>query len=165
MHRVYVSGKLKDELKIKQLRNYIWVAVNAHEYYRKKDPHITIVPPFNVEEDDISTVESIIDDKRFKGHDIEAKTLSVYENIHKPYVVQLDVEYNIENKIESLIDELEPYASGQIRKPKSPHITLFKTQGWWDTVPQETKESIQYEIVSTVSIRDTEISRVTTEIL
>ena len=164
MNRVYVSGKLEDELQIKQLRNYIWVATNASEYYKKKDPHITIVPAFDVPDQHLSKVKEIINQKRFKGEHIDVNTLSVYENIHKPYVVQLDAEHSMHSKIQRLIRELQPYAERDIRDPPSPHITLFKTQGWWDTVPDEVKVAIQFEVMSNVGIRDTEIRGVKTEV-
>jgi len=165
MCRVYVSGKLKDELQIRQLRNYIWVATDAEEFYRQRDPHITIVPAFNAPEEKLDIINQIIDSKNFKHSEVRIKSLSVYENIHKPYTVQLDAEYDIRSEVDQLISELQPHAESEIRNPDSPHITLFKTQGWWDTIPKENRRAIQSEIMSTVGLRDTEISRLNTEII
>jgi hypothetical protein len=51
-----------------------------------------------------------------------------------------------------------------MREPVSPHITLFKTQGWWDELPRNKKEILQEEVMSTVGLRDTEISSVNIEV-
>lgn len=164
MYRVYVSGRLKDELQLKQLRDYLWVCINASEYYKKKEPHITIVPAFNVKDDDIDDVKDVIRNIRFDGESVAINTLSVYENIHKPYVVQLDIEYSIESKIDALISQLSKYATNGIKYPNDPHITLFKTQGWWDTIPLDKRRRLQKEISSTTGILDTEISSIKIEV-
>jgi 2'-5' RNA ligase len=164
MDRVYVSGSLDSELQLKQLRNYLWVSIDAHEHYKRLHPHITIIPGFNVREENTDKVRKIIRQTRFKGEEIRMKRLSVYENIHKPYVVQINIEYDIDEKINNLISRLKPLAKTDMREPVTPHITLFKTQGWWDELPQEKKEILQEEVRSTVGLRDTEISGVNIEV-
>lgn len=160
MNRVYVSGRLTNELQLKQLRNYLWVATDAHEYYKKKDPHITLIPGFSAKEGHIEDVRDVIENYRFSNTKVTVRTLSVYENIHKPYVVQLDVEHNFHNEIEELIDQLSEYAKTDIDYPDSPHITLYKTEGWWDTIPRDKRKRLQEEIMCSVGIRDTELSRI-----
>lgn len=160
MNRVYVSGRLTNELQLKQLRDYLWVVTDAHEYYKKKEPHITLIPGFTVKRGHMEDVESVINNYRFSKREITVKTLSVYENIHKPYVVQLDVEYSFRNELQELIDQLREYAKTSIEYPASPHITLYKTEGWWDTIPREKRKRLQEEIMSSVGIRDTELSRI-----
>jgi 2'-5' RNA ligase len=162
---VYVSGKVKDEMQIRQVRDYVWVAIQAHEYYKKLDPHITIVPAMSVDEKNLDVVESIIDSTSFRGSPVEIKMLSVWKNIHRPYVVQLDVDLEFNNQIKELIEELRPYANNKLPYPDKPHISLFKTQGWWDDIPRETKKDLQHEIASAASIRDTEISHTVTKIV
>lgn len=163
-NRVYVSGRLKDELRIEQIRDYIWVRTNAREYYRRKDPHITIIPPFTVSDSEIEDVEDEIKSVTFRGEKIEIKTVGVYENIHKPYTVQLDVEHDMHSKTDRLISTLSQYDTSGLRHPNSPHITLFKTQGWWDQVPEDMKKSIQHEVMSTLMLNETEISSVDIEV-
>jgi len=158
MNRVYVSGRISDELQYKQLRNYLWVATGAEEYYKKKEPHMTIVPGFSVEDRHIGDVKNEVNSAPFINKKVEVNSLSVYENIHKPYVVQLDVNHDFHSEIDSLMNRLQPYAKSEINKPVSAHITLFKTQGWWDTIPKPKRKKLQQEVMSTVGLRDTEIS-------
>lgn len=161
--RVYISASVKDELRLKEMRNLIWLRTKAQEYYKKKTPHITIVPPFTVENENLDSVESIVSNYNLEGSSIDVKSLSVYENIHKPYVVQLDVQHNIHSLIDSLINELDNVAKSHMTYPASPHITLFKTQGWWDTVPDEIKRKLQDEILVN-KFPDTEISSVSIQV-
>jgi 2'-5' RNA ligase len=160
MNRVYISGRLTNELQLKQLRNYLWVVTDAHEYYKKKEPHVTLVPGFNVKDKHVQDVRDVVDNYRFVNRKIKVNSLSVYENIHKPYVVQLDVEYNFDNEIDELIDQLREYAKTDIDRPASPHITLYKTEGWWETIPREKRKRLQEEIMCNVGIRDSELSRI-----
>jgi len=156
-NRVYISASVKDELRFKQIRNLIWARTNAQEYYKKKTPHLTIVPAFGVQHENLDDVKSIVDDASFKGKDVTVDTVSVYENIHKPYVVQLNVSHDFHNEIDNLISQLEEYSHGNIRYPASPHITLFKTKGYWDTVPEDMKLRLQNEIMVT-QLPNTELS-------
>lgn len=163
-NRVYVSGRLKDELRIEQLRDYIWVRTNAREFYRRKDPHITILPGFKVSDEDLESVKRAVDVMSFENEPIQINTVGVYENIHKPYTVQLDAEHEMHDKIDRLIKTLEEYETSGLRHPDSPHITLFKTQGWWDTLPRDMKKSIQHEVMSSLMLKKTSISSVEIEV-
>lgn len=165
MDRVYVSGRLTNELRLKQLRNYLWAAIDARKYYKKKEPHITIIPGFAAKDGRLEKVESIINNHEFSNRHIKVNTLSVYENIHKPYVVQLDVEHEFHKEIKQLISKLQRHAKTDITYPNSPHITLFKTEGWWDTIPRENRKRLQEEIISNVGIRDTRLSKIETNIV
>jgi len=156
-NRVYVSGKVKDELVFKQIRDVLWIRIDAREYYKKANPHLTLIPQFSVKDEDLDEVKSIINSKNFEGEELNVKTLSVYENIHEPYVVQLDIGHSMRDKIESLIDELSEYSKTTIKDPASLHITLFKTKGWWDDIPKDVKVRIQQEIMMN-RFRDTELS-------
>lgn len=164
MDRVYVSGSLENELQLKQLRNYLWVSIDAHEHYKRIHPHITIIPGFNVREENTDKVKKIIRQTNLRGQNIRVNRLAVYENIHKPYVVQINIEYDIDEKIDNLISRLRPISKTNIRHPVSPHITLFKTQGWWDKLPRDKREILQEEVMSTVGLRDTEISSLNIEV-
>ena len=162
-NRVYISGKVKDELQIKQIRNILWTRTKAREFYHKKDPHLTIVPAFGVKESDVENVRSVVDGIDFTGEQLEVNTLCLYENVHKPYVVQLDVQHNMQDKINTLIQELDQYSTNSISHPASLHITLFKTQGWWETVPREMKKRLQDEVMLS-QLPDTEISDVKVDV-
>ncbi|EGQ44123.1 MAG: hypothetical protein J07AB43_01820 [Candidatus Nanosalina sp. J07AB43] len=160
MDRVYVSGRLTNELQLKQLRDYLWVVTGAEEFYKKKKPHMTLVPGFTVKDGRMDRVRNIIDNHRFRNRKIQVNRISVYENIHKPYVVQLDIEHGFHDELEHMIDQLDRHAKTSINYPNSPHITLYKTKGYWDTIPRDRKKRLQEEIMSGVGIRDTQISRV-----
>lgn len=163
MPRAYISARVKDELRIKQLRDRLWMMTDARRFYKKKNPHITVVPPFTVKEGCEREVERLVDDCPLKGREVEVNTLGVYENIHKPYVVLLDVDVEIEEVRNNLIDDLQQYVDGRIIEPVRPHITLFKTQGWWDEAEQDVKETLQYEIMNRHGFKNTEVSRVVAE--
>jgi 2'-5' RNA ligase len=162
-NRVYVSGNVKDELRIKQIRNTLWTRTNAAEYYQRKHPHVTIVPAFQVKDSDVSKVKSIVNDVNFEGENLEINTLCLYENLHKPYVVQLNVRHNMEDKIETLINDLEELTGSNLNYPASLHITLFKTKGWWDTVPVEMSKRLQDEVMFN-QFPDTQISDVRVDV-
>lgn len=162
-NRVYVSGNVKDELRIKQIRNILWTRTNAQEFYHKKHPHLTLVPAFAVKEEDVDDVKSVVENAGFEGEKLQINTLCLYENLHKPYVVQLNIEHNMRDKIDSLVEDLEPYSTTNITYPASLHITLFKTEGWWDTVPRSMKKRLQDEVMLN-QLPNTEISEVEVDV-
>lgn len=145
------------------MRNILWTRTNAQKFYHKKRPHLTLVPAFGVKEDHVDDVKALVDDFDFKGHELKVSTLCLYENLHKPYVVQMNVEHSMGQKIDELIGKLSQYSTTTIKDPASLHITLFKTQGWWDTVPREMKERLQDEVMLS-QLPDTEISEVKVDV-
>lgn len=158
-NRVYISGNVKDEMRIKQIRNLIWTRTQAHEYYKKKHPHVTLVPRFNVEDENLEEVRSIVNDTSFKGEKLKVRNLCTYENLHKPYVVEFDIAHSMHDKIDSLVTDIDDCVRSSVKYPNSLHITLFKTQGWWDTVSDNMKRRLQNEVMHT-NISETEVSDV-----
>lgn len=160
MSRAYISAQLTDELRIKSIRDYMAAVLKGDRFYERKDPHITVVPPFDVKEGHESDVISLIEDCPLIGREVQINTLGVYEHIHHPYVVLLDVDVEIDDVRERLMDELPKHTKRDLIDPVRPHITLLKTGSWWDGADEELKKRIQYEIMIQKSFRDTEISDV-----
>lgn len=160
MPRAYISARVKDELRIRQLRDQLWSITKAHKFYKKKIPHVTVIPPFTVKSGCEERVESLVEDTELKGREVKVNSVSVYQNIHNPYVVLLDVDVNIQDVRNELLTELPEYADGRIVEPSNPHITLFKTQGWWEDVDKDVKDKLQQEIMHRKMLADTSISHV-----
>jgi len=163
MPRAYISAKVNDELHIKNLRDQLWNITNADGLYRKKTPHITVVPPFTVKNGHEHYVKSLVEDCKLEDRPVKINTIGTYLNIHKPYVVLLYVDVTIKDVRNKLINELEEHTQGKIIQPVEPHITLFKTQGWWDSVDEKVKQRLQREILNRNSFKDTKIRDVNVE--
>jgi len=162
-NRVYISGNVKDEMRIKQIRNLIWTRTKAHEFYKKKHPHVTLVPRFSVKDKNLEEVKSIVDQTSFEGEELEVTSLCMYENIHEPYVVELNLRHDMESKIDSLVKQVDSCVSSSVNYPNSLHITLFKTQGWWDDIPVRLKKKLQDEI-GHINMEKTQISDVRVDV-
>jgi len=163
MTRVYISAKPDKYLYVKSLRDELWRIVDARYDYMKKDPHLTVVPPFSIDDDKTDEVDEIVSNMRLKGKEIEVNGLSVYKNIHRPRVVMLDINVDIENEREQLKNELKGITNSKIRDPVEPHITLFKTSVNSSDVSDKLKQSLQNEIHRRSSFMDMTIESVSAE--
>lgn len=163
MTRTYISAKLEDDLRLRSLRDEVYNCVNGSKYYKKVDPHITVIPPFNVKSGCEEEVENIVNDSKVTGNKVEINNLAVWENISKPYVVMLDVSVDLSDERDRLLEELKPIAAGKVTNPVRPHITLFKTGEWYENHPEKTRRSIQREIIDRTSFQDTKIHKVVPE--
>lgn len=164
MKRAYVSAKLKDELPLREQRDTIWNVINGSAYYKKVDPHITVIPPFTMKEGHEKDVKREVEQVDLKGTEVRMKEVDVYESIDKPYVVLVQVDTEIREKQLSLKESLEQYANGGIIQPPEPHITLFKTLGFWDDLPDGLSSRLEREINNRRPVRDTEIRSVTADV-
>jgi len=160
MERAYVSASVKDELSVKRVRYSVWRAINKNSHYRTIEPHITIVPPFVMKEGHYRDVCDEVRRSELSGERLSVDSVSVYENLHKPYVVSLSLRGSMENKQDEMVDNLRQHARGPINDPADPHITLMKTKGGWDTVDRETKSRIQKAIINTPTPNSVEIGDV-----
>lgn len=163
MTRVYISAKPDKYLYVKSLRDELWRIVDARYDYMKSDPHITVIPPFSIDDDKTDQVDEIISGLRLKGQDVKVNGLSVYKNIHRPRVVMLDIEVDMESEREYLKKELKKLTDSNIRDPVNPHITLFKTSVNSGDVSDKLKQSLQNEIYRRSSFMDMSIESVSAE--
>lgn len=160
MPEAYITSHLENEQRIKRLRNDLWGVVDMSSHYMKVDPHITVIPPFRYPEGVEDDIRDMTEDSPLVGRDVDVHRIGVYKNIHKPFVVLLDVSVDMEDEREKLYEELLQLSEGKIPEPVRPHITLFKTKGWWSDIDEQTKKVIQNEIRYRTTLRDTKITEV-----
>jgi 2'-5' RNA ligase len=153
-------AKLEDELAIKQHRDVLWLVTGAHKYYKKVEPHITLIPPFTVQPGHEKDVQDIVSQLDVRGKKVKVTGINLYEDIEQPYVVMLSVNVDLEDEREELMEKLPQYANGKIIEPVSPHITLFKTQGWWSDIDVNTRDILKHELDNRRPSNTTEITNV-----
>jgi 2'-5' RNA ligase len=163
MTRAYISAKLEHDLRLRSLRDRLYNCIDGSKYYRKIDPHITVIPPFNIKDGHEEEVQELVDKSSLTGKEVVINSLAVWENISKPYVVMLNISIDMEEERERLLDGLEGMTVNDIPQPVRPHITLFKTGEWYESHPERTKESIQQEIMDRNRFMDTKVHKVETE--
>jgi 2'-5' RNA ligase len=164
MSRAYIYAKLEDEVLIRGLRDRIFRATNASKYYKKVEPHMTIVPPFEVKESHESAVKEVTCQSELDNSQIKFESLSSYTSPEKPYVVSLDVEWQLAQQREQLLDKLEPYLERSPSKEFEPHVTLLKVLVPDADVPDNIKSKIQHEVAHTPPPQSTEIRSLKCEV-
>lgn len=157
MLRAYVWAKPENILQFKTVRDEVWKVTKAEEYYVKKEPHITLIPPFSVKDGCKKDVKETFESFDIVGCDICVGSLSVYQNIHLPFVVMVNIEMSCSDKIDQLRDELSQFSRGNPTEVDNHHITLFKTQGWWSEIDDFRKRILQNEIMGRPRMKNTEV--------
>jgi 2'-5' RNA ligase len=163
MPRGYISAQIENELQVRSQRDIIWNIINASRYYKKVDPHITVIPPFTVKEGHEEDVKNLVEQTDIQGQPVKMEKIDVYENIDEPYVVLLRVDVDIHEDRNWLMEKLPEHTKGNMVEPVTPHITLFKTLGFWDKVPDKMSEKLKREIESRPPVSDTKIRAVEVE--
>lgn len=163
MPRGYISAQVENELEVRHQRDIIWNIINATPYYKKVDPHITVIPPFTVKEGHEEDVKSLVEQTDIQGQPVKMEKIDVYEDIDEPYVVLLRVDVDIHEDRDWLMEKLPEHTKGGIVEPVTPHITLFKTLGFWDEVPDKMSEKLKREVESRPPVSDTKIRAVDVE--
>lgn len=162
--RAYISAKLQDEMWIRRLRDDLYSLTGARLYYRKVNPHITVIPPFTFDGQKENEVRELVNDCPLKGRDVNVNGLSVWKNIDEPFVVMLDVDVEMQDVRDRMMTKLRNGLSANVSEPVDPHVTLFKTTGDWDDVSSDIKDSIEREIERRKTFKDTEIKKVELEL-
>lgn len=160
MKNVYVEAKIHDESRLCRLRNEIYDNIGGQYYYRKKSPHITLVPPFYIDEDDICGLEEYIENTDIVGTEVRTQHLKVWESLDRPKHFMLDVDCDIDNEVRDLVEHVNELRSHLGDMPVPYHITLFSRAGMWESAPDVLKHSIQESIADFNGIGNTEISDV-----
>lgn len=169
MARAYISAKPENSIWIKTLRDEISVITEASPHYSKVSPHITVVPPFSLKDENREEVTKLAKQTGLEGKRVKINGLSVYSNIHNPLVLMLDIDVDMNGEREHLISQIKDYTNGSIKDPVDPHITLMKVKGRSKDlaediqIPNEVKKRIQREILYRSTFKDTKIDRVETE--
>lgn len=156
----YVSAKPSKYMSILYKRNSIHNVVDEGHYHRKQKPHITLVPPFKIKPDTKQDIKEEVSELDIKGCELVDKGLSVHESPEKPFALYIETDVEELNKVEEMRDRLQQYSSVPITEPSDPHISLFKTRGYWDSVPDSMVEKIENEIEFYNPLRDIEVDQV-----
>lgn len=157
MEKAYIEAKLNNEHLVTSLRNRLYSSIGASYYYIKTSPHITIVPPFYIDSEDIDELHDIVENYDFSGKEVKTQHLMVWDSLSTPEYVMLDVDLDIKNKKEELKEELKELNTALVTDPVPYHVTLFSTRGWWDEPSVQLKRRLQMQIADFDGIPDTSI--------
>jgi len=153
----YVSTELRDKQRIETIRDNMMWNIDAETFYKRVTPHITIVPPFTIPKDKLEQFENIVKSVRLTDTYVTVNGAAVWRNIRNPYVVMLDVDVDIHDATSYLMDEAGKLEGTNFKEPVSPHITLFKSKGWWEEVPDTVAWKLQTEIKRNRTVQNTKI--------
>lgn len=132
----YIEAKLANSSRIKRIRDNIYNKFLESDKYRKVEPHLTIIPPFNIPKDNVSDIHEVVSNIDIKHMSIDINGVSVWPSLQNPRVVLLDVEAELSQARETLKKALENYKAELINEPVNAHITLFKTDNGHDLSPE-----------------------------
>jgi len=153
----YVCAKPDKYMELLKLRNQVHSIVDTDHLYRKKKPHITLVPSFKIKEGSKDRIKDIVSSYSLEGTKLRVERLSAYKTIDRPYVIRLNIDMPICDDIVSLRDELSPHSSVPLSTVDEYHITLVKTRGYWKTVSDDISNRIQREIENQSFPRELEV--------
>jgi len=159
----YVWAKPDKYMQLLQIRNRVHGLVDTNYYYRKQRPHITLIPSFKIYGDSREAIVEKVASSQIEGSKIHVNGLEVHEDTDNPYAVFLSVDIEDSKKVKNLCDKLEPYSRVPINSGVDNHISLFKTRGCWDEVPQEVSDRLSNEIKFQNTFDDLTIENVKVE--
>lgn len=160
MKRVYITSKLRHENKLCRVRDGVSHDIRANDYYEKVSPHITIVPPFYIEEGEKDLVYDILERVDIEKTHVGINNLKVWPNITDLDYIMLDVDTDIRDQQITLVDSFREAGGEYMKSPVDPHITLLKTNRMWDDPPEWLKRSVQGVIGTCTDLGSTEITEV-----
>ena len=156
---VYVSTDLRDKKRIESIRDGIMWNLDAETFFKRVTPHITVLPPFMIPEHNLDEFEEAVHDAKLQDYNVKVNGASVWRNIRRPYVVMLDVDAQIEDVGGELRQTAEELGGYNFKEPVSPHITLLKSKGWWEHIPDTVAWRLQKEIKRNRVVQNTEIEK------
>lgn len=138
----YVEAKLEHSSRIKQIRDGIYNEFMASDKYRKIEPHITIIPPFYIPEDNIHEIHQLINNITLDDPTVQVKGASVWQSLNNPRVVLLDVDVDLSQVRTTIQQALKTYDADLIHEPVNAHITLFKCDNGY-TIDQTSTDQLR----------------------
>jgi len=157
MARAYIGASLEDDLRLRGLRDEIYNSIGSPRNYKKKTPHITVIPPFSVESEHKDNIRELVNSSSLPGEAVRCRNLAVWKNINVPRVVMLNVGVNIDDERHIIKSGLKQIGVENVPDPVDPHITLFKKYRTDVETPRQTRKNIQEEIYSRHTFPDTEV--------
>lgn len=152
----YIEAKVADDDAIKRLRDDLFSVTQPDSDFRRKDPHVTIIPPFTIDAKDIPKVDDILSESPLLGEPLPIAGVGIWPSVQNPRVVLLDVDIDLEEERERLLSKLRDLGAVDIAEPVNPHITLFKTDCGYSLSERERRD-IQRMVANNRDSWETEI--------
>lgn len=160
MERVYISSKLKAQNRLCRIRDGVSHDIRASDYYEKVRPHITIVPPFYVDDEKTDMVHGMLERTDIEGTEVKINNLKIWPNMKELRYIMLDVDVDIRDEQYELTDDLRDAGAEYMKSPVSPHITLLKSNREWEIPPESLVDRVQDTIGTCTDVENTKISEV-----
>lgn len=136
----YIEAKLANSSRIKRIRDDLYNKFLESDKYRKVEPHITIIPQFNIPRENVCEIHSLISNMDLEHMTVDINGLSIWPSLKNPRVVLLDVEVNLDQARKTIRKALENYKAELLNEPVDAHITLFKTDNGYDLSTEATDQ-------------------------
>jgi len=156
----YISITLSDEFRIRTLRESMLNHIDGEKLYKRLKPHITLIPPFQLRQGTQAKAQKAVNSLDLEGTVVRVRGASIWNSLKQPYVVMLDIDADIESSQDKLLTELRNLNAKNAEKPVRPHITLFKTKSYWDTLPDTKRAKLQTAVKRNRIVQDTEVESV-----
>lgn len=160
MERVYITSKLKQEEKLCRTRDGVSHDLRADDCFEKVDPHITIVPPFYIDEGERSMVHNKLERIDIEDTEVNINHLKVWPNLGSINYIMLDVDADIRDEQFMLADSFRDDGAELIKTPVEPHITLLKRKRKRDSSPYWLKRRVQDMVGTCTGLGSTRIDEV-----
>lgn len=142
-----IEATLSDEERIKQIRDELYDSLPGTEnHYHKLDPHLTILPPFQVDSETAHKVRELNTEQSFEGESVQIHGASVWPSLNNPRVLLLDVSVSFTEQRDTIYEYLKNIDTTFKYDPVPFHISLFKCDNGY-VIPDEFKSLIQSEII------------------
>lgn len=136
----YIEAKLAHSSRIERIRDNLYDKFIESDKYKKVDPHLTIIPPFNIPEDNLSDIHEEVSNMNLENMEVKVNGLSIWPSLKNPRVVLLDVEAKLTQVRETLKEYLKQYKAELEYEPVNAHITLFKTDNGYNLSDEATSQ-------------------------
>lgn len=156
---VYVSTDLTDRKRIESIRDGMMWNLEAETFFKRVTPHITVLPPFMIPESNLDKFKEAVQQVRLPDNTVTVNGAAVWRNVRRPYVVMLDVDVKMGGLIRELRNEADELGGYNFKEPVSPHITLLKSKGWWESIPDTVAWRLQKEIKRNRVVQNTQIEK------
>lgn len=142
-----VRASIGDEQSVRSIRDSLFTLC-SRDKYRKIDPHITLIPPFELEDTEKYTqLNEYIDTLNTENLTFTVNGASVYPSLNNPRVVLLDITPSdkLKQVREKVLNWIQQQNVTFWYEPTPLHITLFKCDNGY-TLAEDKKEFLQRSI-------------------
>ena len=137
--RAYIEAKLEDERRIRDIRDQVHRATRPGDKYCLKEPHLNIIPPFSIPEQNLSDLNDAVEDIGLVGREVPVDGAGVWPSLNNPRVALLDARIDLSSERNALLDTLSDLGAERILSPVDPHITLFKADSAHNVTAKTTR--------------------------